>query len=599
MTPEQQKKLLLKAQILKSGGPAALAMMQLLDSFEARLGGIKGEQGEMGPAGEAGPIGPRGGDGPAGPMGPQGFDGEDGKQGPPGPQGNDGPPGPRGERGERGERGYTGKDGVLPTGEELKKMILSLDGQWFPASHIKDLPTVTRELPSLSIFGGGQGGGGARLEVLVGGVSLGQDIRKIFFTGGVTGSRNADGVITLNMTGGGGSSVSFGAEGEVPFTNATSNDFNYSSVFKFDGSTLFLTGKDLGTSGNRLAAGYFTDLNVAAAGALTFQTVGSKNISISQSTIKFNDLGNATYIGLIGASMSGGNQTITLPDATGTVILSGHTFTGDVTATLDTDGSTALTIANDAVTFAKFQNITDNRLLGRSAGSSGDMQEITVGTGLSLSSGTLTSTITQYTDEMAQDAVGAMIGSSLQYVDATPLLDTIQDIRTSASPQFTGINVGHASDTTITRSGAGDIAVEGNVVYRAGGTDVALADGGTGTSLTDPGEDRLMFWDDSAGVVKFANLADYATEAAPAAGDYLLIVAAEGDTRKVNWSSLPSGGSAHVIQDEGTPMTARANLNFVGADVTVTDDAGNNATVVTITSSSVSSFSRLFAFMGA
>lgn len=43
-----------------------------------------------------------------------------------------------------------------------------------------------------------------------------------------------------------------------------------------------------------------------------------------------------------------------------------------------------------------------------------------------------------------------------------------------------------------------------------------------------------------------------------------------------------AGGSGHTIQDEGSDMTARANLNFVGDGVTVTDDAGNNATVVTI-----------------
>ena len=53
---------------------------------------------------------------------------------------------------------------------------------------------------------------------------------------------------------------------------------------------------------------------------------------------------------------------------------------------------------------------------------------------------------------------------------------------TSDSPQFAGVNVGHASDTTITRTAAGDIAVEGNAIYRAGGTDVAVADGGTGAS---------------------------------------------------------------------------------------------------------------------
>lgn len=44
-----------------------------------------------------------------------------------------------------------------------------------------------------------------------------------------------------------------------------------------------------------------------------------------------------------------------------------------------------------------------------------------------------------------------------------------------------------------------------------------------------------------------------------------------------------SGGSAgHTIQDEGIPLTARTNLNFVGAGVTTTDDSGNNATIVTI-----------------
>ena len=40
-------------------------------------------------------------------------------------------------------------------------------------------------------------------------------------------------------------------------------------------------------------------------------------------------------------------------------------------------------------------------------------------------------------------------------------------------------------------------------------------------------------------------------------------------------------GGGHAIQEEGTPFTQRANLNFVGA--TLSDDAGNNRTTVTIT----------------
>lgn len=43
------------------------------------------------------------------------------------------------------------------------------------------------------------------------------------------------------------------------------------------------------------------------------------------------------------------DRTVTFRDDTGTVIISGDTFTGDVTATLDTDGSTALTIETNAV----------------------------------------------------------------------------------------------------------------------------------------------------------------------------------------------------------------------------------------------------------
>lgn len=59
---------------------------------------------------------------------------------------------------------------------------------------------------------------------------------------------------------------------------------------------------------------------------------------------------------------------------------------------------------------------------------------------------------------------------------------------------------------------------------------------------------------------------------------------------------LGGGGSGHTIQDEGSDMTARTNLNFVGAGVTVTDDAGNDATVVTIPGGSLGSGQTLLTF---
>jgi hypothetical protein len=53
---------------------------------------------------------------------------------------------------------------------------------------------------------------------------------------------------------------------------------------------------------------------------------------------------------------------------------------------------------------------------------------------------------------------------------------------TTQAVGFGSIELGHATDTTISRPSAGNLAVEGNLIYRAGGTDVPLTDGGTGAS---------------------------------------------------------------------------------------------------------------------
>lgn len=59
---------------------------------------------------------------------------------------------------------------------------------------------------------------------------------------------------------------------------------------------------------------------------------------------------------------------------------------GDITVTAS---GTDWRIDNDVVTFAKMQNITTARLLGRATAGSGDMEEITLGTGLSFTGTTL------------------------------------------------------------------------------------------------------------------------------------------------------------------------------------------------------------------
>ena len=99
--------------------------------------------------------------------------------------------------------------------------------------------------------------------------------------------------------------------------------------------------------------------------------------------------------------------------------------------------------------------------------------------GVLLGSGTgAVTAMTRLTD--GQVAVGQSSGDPVAESGAT--LRTSIGVGTTDSPQFTAVNVGAATDTTVARASAGDINVEGNLIYRAGGTDVPVADGGTGAS---------------------------------------------------------------------------------------------------------------------
>lgn len=87
------------------------------------------------------------------------------------------------------------------------------------------------------------------------------------------------------------------------------------------------------------------------------------------------------------------------------------------------------------------------RLLGRTTASTGVAEEISVASPLTLSGGSL--------------------GASVAQANVTGLT-------TADSPQFAGINVGNASDTTITRASAGVIAVEGSNVLMVSNLGVSV-----------------------------------------------------------------------------------------------------------------------------
>lgn len=118
------------------------------------------------------------------------------------------------------------------------------------------------------------------------------------------------------------------------------------------------------------------------------------------------------------------------------------------------------------------------------------------------------------------------------------------------SPQFTAINLGHASDTTITRASAGVVAIEGvNIVTTAGGVTFA-AD----ISVPDEAYDATA-WNGSLEVPTKNAVRD-----------------------KIE--SLSAGGAIEAL-DEGVSLTATmTSIDFVGAGVTATNTGG--AVTVTI-----------------
>jgi hypothetical protein len=141
-------------------------------------------------------------------------------------------------------------------------------------------------------------------------------------------------------------------------------------------------------SGGGVTDGDKGDITVSSSGATW--TVDNDAVTYA----KIQNVSAASKLLGRGDSGSGDVQEITLGTGltmTGTTLAaSGGVSDGDKgDITVSSSGAT-WTIDNDAVTYAKIQNVSaTSRLLGRASSGSGDIEEITIGSGLSLSGTTI------------------------------------------------------------------------------------------------------------------------------------------------------------------------------------------------------------------
>lgn len=186
-------------------------------------------------------------------------------------------------------------------------------------------------------------------------------------------------------------------------------------------------------------------------------------------------------------------------------------------------------------------SMSTNRLIGRGSAGTGTMEEIILGSGLSLSGTTLNVTPTAAVTSVA--TAGLISGGTI----------------TSAGTITTSM----ATNKLVGRGSAGTGIMEEITL----GTNLSLS----GNTLNAAGGGYSTIQDESI-ALPVQTTVNFIGDGVTAADD------------AINNRTNVTIRAYSIIQDEGTFLTQRSKLNFLGAAVTVTDNPGNESTDVTITS---------------
>ena len=205
-----------------------------------------------------------------------------------------------------------------------------------------------------------------------------------------------------------------------------------------------LLGRDTAASGDVEEISLDSTLEFTGAGAVrraaltgdVTASAGSNATAIANDAVSYAKMQNVSaasrLLGRGSAAGAGDPEEITVGGGVefSATAIQRSALTGDVTASA---GSGATTVANNAVTFAKMQDITSDRLIGRDTAASGDPEEISVGGGLEFtgSAGIQRSALT--------GDVTASAGSGVTAIDF-PAWSTTTPTPTPGSGAFTTVS---------------------------------------------------------------------------------------------------------------------------------------------------------------
>jgi hypothetical protein len=274
--------------------------------------------------------------------------------------------------------------------------------------------------------------------------------------------------------------------GDLPFANLTQGAAR--SVLGVTGNATADVASIQGTADQVLVVN-------GAGTALAFGTVATGGIANDAVTFaKMQNIASDRLLGRDTAS-SGDPEELTVGggiEFTGSAGIQTSAFTGDVTKAA---GGTALTITNDAVTYAKLQNVAANSVLARAAatsgdvgevalaasqllgrGSTGDVAAITLGTNLSMSGTTLnasggggntfqTIAVSGQSDVVADsstDTLTLVAGSNIT-ITTNASNDEITITAASASAAVAADPIIDGAYETTTTTGTGNITLAGAV----------------------------------------------------------------------------------------------------------------------------------------